>query len=116
MANNKEEPVAEEIGEEVLTSEEALAKVAMILARTDNPKLLSELNLYEISSVAVIQSVADETKNRILQEFIKNFLYFRVSSGRKGRKELMEIATAIKQEPEKGMMKVRKLLGWGGRG
>jgi len=109
----KEEPV-QETGEEVLTTEEALAKVAMLLADTKNPKLMSELSMHEISSIAVIDTIATQTNNKTLNDFVNNFLRYRVSNSRKGRKELMDIATSIRQEPERMTTRIRKLFGGGG--
>src|SRR3972149_3623506 len=103
----------EDAGEEVLTTEEALAKVAMILAKTENPKLLTELSIEEIVSISVLASIAEKTENHMLKDFLNNFMYLKVSHQRKGRKELLDIAKSIREEPEKGFGRIRKLFGGG---
>lgn len=98
------------IEEENLTSEEALARVSMILAKTDNPKLLTHLSHDEINLIAPLQTVADLRKIKYLQEFTKNFQLFRVSLERLGRREMLDIAGGVKHEPEK-IRGIRKLFG-----
>lgn len=98
------------IEEENLTSEEALARVSMILAKSENPKLLSHLSHDEINQLAPLQTVADFKKLKHIQEFTHNFLQFRVSMERLGRREMLDIAGGVKHEPEK-VRGIRKLFG-----
>lgn len=97
------------IEEENLTSEEALAKVSMILAKSENPKLLSHLSYNEISLLAPLQTISDIAKLKYFQTFINNFLQFRVSLERLGRREMLDIAGGVKHEPEK-VKGIRKLF------
>lgn len=102
------------VEEENLTSEEALAKVSMILANTENPRLLSHVSHDEVALLAPLHTIADMSKITYLQNFITNFLELRVSLERMGRREMLEIAGGTRHEPEK-IKGLRKLFAGMGR-
>jgi hypothetical protein len=84
-----------------LSREEALAKVSLILARTENPKLLSDITITEVSLLTALHVVGDMLDFKILDVFGENFEMLRVSKERQGRKELLEIASEIRRQPER---------------
>jgi hypothetical protein len=84
-----------------LSREEALAKVSLILARTENPKLLSDIRIEEVSLLTALHVVGDMLDFKILDTFSENFEMLRVSKDRQGRKELLEIASEIRRQPER---------------
>jgi hypothetical protein len=83
----------------------------MILANTKEPKLLTELDDYEVRLCAALQTVATETNNVMLSNFIRNFLQLRVSYKRKGRSELLELSKASRTEPEGRVSRLKQILG-----
>lgn len=86
---------------EVTSPEEAQAKICMILAKTENPEILSDLNDMEVKILAGLMTVGDMTNNQILNKFIKNFLLLRISLDRKGREEIIRVGTTQKSMEEK---------------
>jgi len=84
-----------------LSREEALAKVSLILARTENPKLLSDISITEVSLLTALHTIGDMLDFEILDTFSENFETLRVSKERQGRKELLEIASEIRRQPER---------------
>ena len=101
--------------DESMTLEESLAKVAMLLARTDNPKVLSEIDDKEIRLCASLLTVAERMNDKMISNFVNNFLLLRVSNRRKGRTELLEIARGVKEMPEQRFSRLRNLFGMGNR-
>lgn len=84
-----------------LSREEALAKVSLILAKTDNPKILSDISISEVSLLTALNTIGDMFDFASVSDFSNNFLLFRVSKERQGRKELLEIASEIRRQPER---------------
>lgn len=101
--------------DEGVTMDEAFAKIAMILGETKRPKILSELDDYEIKLCAALYSVSEKTKNKLVSDFLDNFLLLRVSHHRQGRKELLEIAKAGRENSESRMNKLKQMIGMGNR-
>lgn len=99
-----------DIGEDSLTLEESLAKVAMILAKTDSPKVLSEITDQEIRMAAALFVIAKRTKNEMIDQFLENFLLLRVSHKRKGREELLKIAQSAKEGSDSRMSRLRSFF------
>jgi hypothetical protein len=95
---------------EGITTDEALAKVSMILASTKNPKTLTELDDREIKLCAQLYAVANKTRNRMLTIFLWNFLNLRVSYNRKGRSELVDIARSGQMREEQKTGRLRNFL------
>jgi hypothetical protein len=97
---------------EIVTQDEALAKIALILARAENKKQLSEVSDYETKALASLYAVAQQTDNRMLKIFLDSMLELRVSHKRKGREELMSVAKATRQQDESAL-RIRKMFsGW----
>lgn len=85
-----------------LSREEALAKVSLILANTDKPKILSDIDIREVGYTSALSTVGEFLDIPMLNTFIhQNFLQLRVSKDRKGRNEILEIAREIRIQPER---------------
>lgn len=103
--------------QEQLSYDEALSRVALILAETRSPKLLSEIDDMEIrlcsALYAVSESVAmfDVHQEKMILSFLNNFLQLRVSNKRLGRRELLEVAKSAKDIPEQRFSRLRSLFG-----
>ena len=95
--------------DEVISQEEALAKISMILARTDNPEALSDLNPNEIIDMAILKTLAQKYEmdydSQLLKNFVQNYLVLQVSKRRKGRKEIIEVASSNKVNQDDGRRK-----------
>jgi hypothetical protein len=83
--------------DDATTKEEALAKVAVILAETRDPALMTELYNNEIKIISRAEAIHSGLKNPMLHEFLREFKRHRVSLARKGRKELGEMAKGINE-------------------
>ena len=98
-----------------MTVDEALAKVSMLLAKTENPKVLSEVSENEIKYCSALFSVAEKMKDEMQLDFLKNFLLLRVSKARKGRQELLQIAQSVRELPETRMNRLKTFFSGIGR-
>lgn len=70
---------------------ESLSELLDSLTDEEQDMLLSDLSEKEIRHISVLESTGDE----LTQEFLQDFRRLKVSSGRKGRKELIDVAGAI---------------------
>lgn len=96
--------------DESLSVDEALARIAMLLGRTQYPKVMTELDESEIKLCAALFSVAERTRNTMILSFLENFLLLRVSHKRKGRQELLEIAKSSKESTENRWSKLKNIF------
>jgi hypothetical protein len=96
--------------DEGLTVDEALAKVAMILAGVKEPRTQSEIDEPEIRALASLHVVAEKMNDKMLKSFCNEFLLLRVSKNRKGRGELLDIARASRDIPEQKLGRLRTLF------
>ena len=96
--------------DESLTVDEALAKVAMLLAKTEYPKMLSEVNDSEIRLISALYAVAERTKNVMIINFLLYFLQLRVSHKRKGREEVLKIAQSSKNESDAKFSRLKSIF------
>ena len=99
-----------------MTTDEAIAKIGMILAESRDPMLLSEIDEHEIKACAALLVVAKKCGDHMLKEFVFNYLRLRVSKKRKGRSELLDIARSAKEVPEQRLSGLRKFFGFGRNG
>ena len=91
---------------EVLSPEEAIARCVMILAKTDDPSLLTELSDEEIRLLSIIGTIADKTDNEVLSGFAERYMKLRVSLERKGRAEIINVAkggSSVEEKIKKGL-------------
>lgn len=96
--------------DEGMTVDEALAKVAMILAQTKNPTTQTEVDEPEIRAIACLMVVADKMNDKMLKNFCNQFMLLRVSKSRKGRGELLDIARASRDVPEQKLGRLKSLF------
>lgn len=101
--------------DESMSIDEALARVAMILAKTENKKILSEVTDYEIRLISALFTIAKKSKNDLILDFLENFLLLRVSHKRKGRDELLKIAQSAREGSDSKMNRLRQLFTGGFR-
>jgi len=95
---------------EVLSPDEAQAQIAMILAKTKQPQLLTELGDDEIKMLAILQTISSETENTVIDTFCDNFMKLRVSLNRKGRDEVISVARAQAGVEEKIKKGIRQMI------
>lgn len=93
-----------------MTVDEALAKVAMLLAKVHEPKTLSEVNEAEIRHASSLFVVAKKMDDAMLANFLESFLLLRVSKARKGRDELLQIARSAKEAGENRTGRLKSFL------
>ena len=96
--------------DEGMTVDEALAKVAMILASTKDTHTLSEIDEPEIKNLSSLMVVAHKMSDDMLKQFCTNFLRLRVSKSRKGRTEMLDIARAAREIPEQKLSRLRSIF------
>jgi len=99
--------IAESLGEDSSTQEEAIAKITTKLTKDDRKtiKLLSELSPQEIVLFAVCMTKYDEFENPMGRELLDELLRLKISKRREGRKEIIKVAGAIReQELKKGVL------------
>ena len=106
----EEIPAVDIDAEEGMTLEESLAKVAMLLAKVHDPRVLSEVSDVEIRYCAALDVVARKMNDTMLGDFLNSFLLLRVSRTREGRKELLQIAKSAREGSESRMMRFRQMF------
>jgi len=87
--------------DEVLSPEEAQARISLILAESKNLHFMTELRDDEIKLLAGLKAIAEEYGASFLDKFIQNFLEMRISLGRKGRTEIKDVARGVGSGEEK---------------
>ena len=95
---------------EMLSPEEAQAKISMLLTKPENLELMAELSKEEMIRLACLKTVADQYDNKFLHSFISNYLAFTVSLGRRGRGEVVEIARPSNIQRETMKRNLRDML------
>lgn len=114
MGNPKEKdldiPQVDVDVDEGLSVDEALAKVAMLLANVKEPRVLSEVNEEEIKLCSALFVVANRMQDKMLADFLANFLLLRVSKKRKGRDELLQIAKSAREASTNMAGRLKNLL------
>lgn len=99
--------IAESLGEDSSTQEEAIAKITTKLTKDDprTIKLLSELSPQEIVLFAVCKTKYKEFGNTMGDGLLDDLLRLKISKRREGRKEIIKVAGAIReQEMRKGVL------------
>jgi len=90
----------EEEKKKVFGPEEALAKIGMeiLYPEEENLPLLSDLTPREILYLSALRTVSNVFDVEEIYDFISQFLKFRVSRLRLGRKELILFGAGIREE------------------
>ena len=97
-----------------LSPEEAQAKIATMLAKSENLETLSETTEEEVRLMSALATIADEFNISMLSSYIDKYLQLKVSLHRQGRKEIAEIARPNPQQEQQARTSLRSML-MGGR-
>lgn len=108
---------------DVATREEALSKVAILLAQPERKKMMSELTKDQIMLLSCIYASSQGLNNeypeisKTLNRFCDEYLELMISNSRKGRREIMKVASSLSAEYERrGMLGRMNPINWFGRG
>ena len=108
---------------DITNKEEALSKIAILLAQPERRKMMSELTKEQIMLLSCLYATSEGLKDdyseisKIIERFCDEYLELMISSSRKGRREIMKIAASLNQEYErKSLMSRMNPFGWFGRG
>jgi hypothetical protein len=82
----------------------------MYLAKTTDPKILSDINENEVKLCAALYTIAIKMKDEMLMNFLTNFLLLRVSKSRKGRGELLQIAQSAREATQEKMGRLARIF------
>ena len=96
-------------GEQVQDMGEAMAKIAMILAKSDNKKILTELTESEIYDFSQAYALAKYLEIPEITTVMNELMILKISKDRKGRQEIIEITQNMGAESIRA--KQRGLLG-----
>lgn len=79
----------------LMGTEEAIAKTIdeMMDVRKEKIKMLSDLDIEEISVLSMLSTLSKTLKINSLEQFIDDFCRFRISKARMGRKEFTSMIT-----------------------
>lgn len=100
--------------EEILTSEEALARAVVTLADTKEPKTMTRIEEKEVKLLSALITLSGHYEIPVLDDVCTNFMRLRVSYKGLGRHEILEIAKSAREEKMEGS-RLKKLLTLGGR-
>lgn len=89
------------LDEESITHEEALGKIALMLGKTENNKILTELSHNDVLNIVRISTTAKILNMDYLNNLCEEFRLHMVSLDRKGRKEIENIAMEMRRLPNK---------------
>jgi hypothetical protein len=86
----------------VIGPEEAIARIGLELlyAQGEELKSLSDLTPKEVFYLSVLTNIAEFYNSNVMKNFIDNFLKFRISRMRLGRKEMLIFATGLREATE----------------
>lgn len=113
MGNNmpKEEDVNVSFDDDVsLSPEEAQAKIATMLAKSENLETLSETTEEEVRLMSALATIAEEFNISMLDTYLNKYLQLKVSLHRQGRKEISEIARPNPQQEQQARSSLRSML------
>jgi len=86
----------------VVGPEEAIARIGLELLYADDEQLksLSDLTPKEVFYLTALTNIAEFYDSDVMKNFITNFLKFRMSRMRLGRKEMLIFATGLREATE----------------
>ncbi|MGC9201004.1 MAG: hypothetical protein ACP5F8_03610 [Candidatus Aenigmatarchaeota archaeon] len=96
----------------VVGPEEAIARIGieMLYPTGDNLKMLSDLTPKEVFYLTSLNIVSNFYDSDVMKNFVENFLEFRMSRLRLGRKEMLIFATGLREAMEEKKRGVKSLL------
>lgn len=99
----------------LMGTEEAIAKTIdeMMDVKRDKAKMLTDLDIEEISVLALLETIGKTLKLKSLLMFTDNFCRFRISKARLGRKEFTSMITmaGFNLEQNNRAKSIRSLFG-----
>lgn len=95
------------------TKEEALGKIALQLAETKDNKILTDLDSRTINQLSILLGISEQLEINTYENICKTYMRLRVSNKRLGRKELLEIAKAVREEEMNKMQRFRNFFHMG---
>lgn len=101
----------------VMEESEARAKIAVLLAQREDPYHMSEFTDRQVVAAASLMTQAafiDDPSINIPATFVKWYGILSISKGRKGRREIVEVATSGRQDDSVAKKIGRRLLGING--
>ena len=93
-----------------LSPEEAQAKIATMLAKSESLETLSETTEEEVRLMSALGSIANEFNIKMLKSYLNKYLQLKVSLHRQGRKEISEIAKPNPQQEQQARSSLRSML------
>lgn len=93
-----------------LSPEEAQARIATMLAKSENLETLSETTEEEVRLMSALSTIAKEFKMTMLDSYLDKYLQLKVSLHRQGRKEIAEIARPNPQQEQQARSSLRQML------
>ena len=92
------------------TKEEALGKIALQLAETKDNKILTDLDSRTVNQLSILLGISEQLGINTYENICKAYMRLRVSNKRQGRKELLEIAKAVREEELNKMQRFRNFF------
>jgi len=91
---------------------EALSDLIGHLSSEENLEMFTDLNRSEVSHLSVLRTVGDD----VMDDFTRNFMLLKISDGRLGRRELIEVSESVgsqhqEEEGKKTLQGLRNLMG-----
>lgn len=96
--------------DESLTPEEAQARIATMLAKSDNLETLSETTDEEVKLMSALSAIGKSYQLGLLNEYLNRYLSLKVSLHRQGRKEISEIARPSAGGEERAKQSLKQIL------
>ena len=95
---------------ENLSVDEALAKVAMFLGKTEDAITMTEIDDTEVKLCAALYAITEKTRDKMIASFLLHFLRLRVSYKRQGRKELLDVTRSSTQREDMKVSRLRQFF------
>jgi len=92
------------------TKEEALGKIALQLAETKENKILTDLDSRTINQLSILVGLSEQLDIGTYLTICNTYMRLRVSNKRLGRRELLEIAKAVREEEMNKMQRFRNFF------
>lgn len=81
------------------TPDKARAEIVKELMGAKNLNRVTEVSNFDIAMLSAAKGVNSKAGSSVLNEFVKQFLELRVSNGRKGRSEVVDITKSNETQP-----------------
>ncbi len=95
---------------EMLSPEEAQAKISVMLMKPENMELMAEITKEEHRRLTALKTIGDKYNNQLIKDFVRNFLELSVSLRRGGRGEIVEVARPSTMQRETMRRGLKEML------